>query len=415
MGIWKRTVAAIKDKKSLAGAYFSARSSDRNLDFEAAIIKATSHDEYDTGERTERIVFRWIQASPENIYPLVRALSKRMRKTRSWVVAIKGLMLMHDLSQCKDPAVAKMGRLPFDLSSFSDGHSRLSKTWGFNVFIHQYFAFLDERGAIWFKEENRNAEDGPLMVQKLLKIRKRQLLLDLLLKIRPRADNMKVCLILEAMDRVVIEIFDVYSRICSEIAEVLSKVHSLGSLQASMALFDVYSRICSEIAEVLSKVHSLGSLQASMALEILRTATKQGEELSQYFEFCKEYGVLKADEFIAVTEIPEEDVEELERIINRASNNDDGFKEKNQMALVVREEHSAIVEHRETKETLKTTIITDKWEVFDDDVNIHGDNVTGYFNENNTTEVRLDSDQPLIPVEHVAVINPCEIPDLISF
>ncbi|KAK8522796.1 hypothetical protein V6N13_115748 [Hibiscus sabdariffa] len=384
MGIWKRTVAAIKDKKSLAGAYFSSRSSDRNLDFEAAIIKATSHDEYDTGERNERIVFRWIQASPENIYPLVRALSKRMRKTRSWVVAIKGLILMHDLSQCKDPAVAKMGRLPFDLSSFSDGHSRLSKTWGFNVFIRQYFAFLDERGAIWFKEENRNAEDGPLMVQKLLKIRKWQLLLDMLLKIRPRADNMKICLILEAMDRVVIEIFD------------------------------VYSRICSEIAEVLSKVHSLGSLQASMALEILRTATKQGEELSQYFEFCKEYGVLKANEFITVTEIPEEDVEELERIINGASNNDDGFKEKNQMALVVREEHRAIVEHRETKETLKTTI-TDKWEVFDDDVNIHGDNVTGYFKENNTTEVRLDSDQPLIPVEHVAVINPCEIPDLISF
>ncbi|KAK8567396.1 hypothetical protein V6N12_005986 [Hibiscus sabdariffa] len=201
-----------------------------------------------------------------------------------------------------------MGRLPFDLSSFNDGHSRLSKTWGYDVFNRQYFAFLDERGAIWFNEENRNAGDGPLMVQKLLKIRKWQFLLDMLLKIRPQADNMKVCLIFEAMDR----------------------------------------------------------------------------------------------------------VEELERIINGASDNNDSFKEKNQMALVVREEHSAIVEHRETKETLKTTI-TDKWEVFDDDVNIHGDNVNGYFNENNTAEVRLDSDQPLIPVEHVAVINPFEIPDLISF
>ncbi|KAK8567397.1 hypothetical protein V6N12_005987 [Hibiscus sabdariffa] len=72
IGIWKRTVAAIKDKKSLAGAYFSARSSHRNLDFEAAIIKATSHDEYDIGERNEQIVFQWIRASPENIYPLVR-------------------------------------------------------------------------------------------------------------------------------------------------------------------------------------------------------------------------------------------------------------------------------------------------------------------------------------------------------
>ncbi|GMI87478.1 hypothetical protein like AT1G25240 [Hibiscus trionum] len=332
MSTLKKAVAAIKDKKSLVVAYFSARSSHRNLDFGAAIIKATSHDEYDI--RKSRIVFQWILASPNNIYPLVGALSKRMRKTRSWVVAIKGLMLMHDLIHCKIPVVEKMGRLPFDLSTFIDGHSRLGKPKGFDIFIRRYFVFLDERGAIWFEEENKNAEDSPLMVQKLLKLRKWQILLDMLLKIKPLADDMKVYLIFEAMDRVVIEIFD------------------------------VYSRICSEIAEVLLEVHSIGKLQASMALEILRTAMTQREELSRYIEFCKEYGVLKANEVITVTEIPEEDVKELERIIN-------GEEEK-QMAVVVREEHNASVEHRETKETLKT-IITYKWEAFDDDINIPGE------------------------------------------
>ncbi|XP_039023720.1 putative clathrin assembly protein At1g25240, partial [Hibiscus syriacus] len=279
MSIWKRAAAAIKDKKSLIVAYFSTRSSHRDLDFEAAIIKATSHDEYAIGKSHAQMVFWCIRASPNNICPLIRVLSKRMEKTRSWVVAIKGLMLMHDLIHCKIPAIKNMDGLPFDLSSFGDGHSSLSKTWGFNIFIRQYFAFLDERCGIWLEEENETAKDSPLMVQQLSKLRKLQLLLDMLLKIRPPADKMKVCLILEAMDCVVIEIFD------------------------------IYGRICSEIAEVLLEVQSVGKLQASMALEILRKVTIQGEELSRYFEFCKEYGVLKANKVVTITAIPEEDFE----------------------------------------------------------------------------------------------------------
>ncbi|KAE8710121.1 putative Homeobox protein 32 [Hibiscus syriacus] len=323
----KRAAACIKDKKSLVFAHFSAKRSHRNHDFEAAIIKATNHDEHDTVKRNAGIDFEWILASPSNIYHFVRALTKRIEKNRSWVVAIKGLMLMHDLVHCKVPAVKRIGRLPFDLSRFRDGHSRLSKTCGFNLFIRQYFTFLNQRGVIWLKEENKNVEDSPLMVQQLLKIRKWQFLLDLLLKIRPRADNMKVPLIFEAMDCLVVEIFD------------------------------VYSRIHSEIAKVLLEVHSIGKPEAAMALEILRIATKQGEELSRYLEFCKEYGVSKANEFVTVIEIPKESVKELERRIDGVS--DKTYKDR--MTLGVREDGNAIVEHRETMETLKATV-TDRWE-----------------------------------------------------
>ncbi|KAE8719205.1 putative Homeobox protein 32 [Hibiscus syriacus] len=335
MSIWKRAAAAIKDKKSLIVAYFSTRSSHRDLDFKAAIIKATSHDEYDVGERHAQIVLWRIRASPNNVYPLIRVLSKMMEKTRSWMVAIKGLMLMQDLIHRKIPAIEKMDCLPFDLSSFGDERSNISKTWGFDIFIRRYLAFLDERCGIWLEEEEETAKDSPLMVQQLSKLRKLQLLLDMLLKIRPpAAGKRKACLIFEAMDCVVIEIFD------------------------------FYSRICNKIAEVLLEVHSVGKLQASMALEILRKATTQ-----------------------------EEDVEELKRIINGASDKtyeDGGFRKKNQTALVVREERNAIVEHRDKKETLKTIII-DKWEVFDDDINHTADD------------------------QQEAVNNPFEIPDLISF
>ncbi|KAK8486184.1 hypothetical protein V6N13_026107 [Hibiscus sabdariffa] len=388
MSLLKKGAAAIKDKKSLVVTYLSTRRSRGELDFEAAVIKATNHDEHDVGKRNAQIVFCWIRASPDNLCPFVRALAKRMEKTQSWVVAIKGLMLMHDLVHCKIAAVQKMGRLPFDFSSFSDGHSRLSKTWGFNAFIRQYFAFLDQRGIFLHDEENKTPEDSPLMVQQLLKLGKWQFLLDMLLEIRPRADNMKVPLIFEAMDCVVIEIFD------------------------------VHNRICSEIAKVLSEVHSIDKLEAAMALEILQMATRQEQQLSRYFEFCKEYGVLKANEFITVTGIPKEDVEKLERIVNGVS--DKTYKDE--MALVAREENKAIVEHRETMETLKTRI-TDKWEVFHDDVSINGENIDGYFHENNTAVdeeeeeagARKESEPSLTPIDHVSVNNPFDVPDFIRF
>ncbi|XVF02980.1 hypothetical protein REPUB_Repub04eG0221000 [Reevesia pubescens] len=392
MTLWKRATGAIKDKNSTVVAKFSKISSFRNTDLEAAIIKATSHDEYLIDKKNVQIVFSWIRASPISLRPLVWALSKRMEKTRSWVVAIKGLMLMHGVFHCKVPAVQKMGRLPFDLSGFTDGHSSSSKTSGFNGFIREYFAFLDQRAVVSFYQgNNKTAEvEGSLMAQQLLKLQKWQSLLDLLLQIRPRAENMKVRLIIEAMDCVIIEIFD------------------------------VYSRLCSEIAKVLLKIYSAGKLEAAMALKILQKATKQGEELSLFFEFCKEYGVLNASEIPTVTQIPEEDVRELERIINGVSDKtykDKDFKEKNQMAIVVREENNAIDEHRESKGALKT-IITDKWEVFDENIKINEEKYNGFFNEKKTVANEAAArDLPLVPIDHhvPVVYNHYEIPDLISF
>ena len=73
------------------------------------------------------------------------------------------------------------------------------------------------------------------MVQELVKLKNWQSLLDMLLQIKPMADNMKEVLITEAMDCVIIEIFDVYGRICKGIARVLMGIYSAGKLEATMA------------------------------------------------------------------------------------------------------------------------------------------------------------------------------------
>ncbi|OAY25380.1 putative clathrin assembly protein At1g25240 [Manihot esculenta] len=368
MKLWMRAAGALKDQRSILLVSLSPRSAYRNPDLEAAIIKATNHNDSSIDYRNAQRVFAWIRASPVSMKPLIRALCCRMEKTQSWVVALKGLMLMHGIFCCKTPAVRRIGRLPFDLSHFNDGHSKTSKTWGFNAFIRSYYTFLDQRSTLLYFQR-KQTEDT--MVQEIVKLQKLQTLLDMLLRISPQATNMRESLILEAMDCVILEIFDVYSRICNSITKVL-----LG-------------------------IYSAGKLEARMALEVLQKAVIQGEDLARHFEFCREFGVFNAMEVPTITQIPEEDITDLERIIN-------GVPDKTQVnydyvddskAIMVRENSSAIVEDK-TPNRLKT-IITDKWEVFYEERSEIYDYRTG--NPPNSSLL------PFLPVYKR------ELPDLISF
>ncbi|KAE8668999.1 putative Homeobox protein 32 [Hibiscus syriacus] len=365
MGLWNRITGVIKDKKSVVLANFPGKSSYRSAVLETAIINATSHDEGRIDKRSAQIVFSWIRASPISIRPLLWALSTRMDKTRSWVVAIKGLMLMHGVFHCNVPAVQKMGRLPFDLSSFSDEYSGPSRTWGFNAFIREYYAFLDQRATIWSEKDYRKGDQGSLMSQQLTRLDKWQSLLDMLLQVRPRAQNMKLGLILEAMDCIIIEIYD------------------------------VYSRICTEITNVLLSVYSAEKSEAASALKILQKATVQGEQLSSFLEFCKEFGVLNASEIPMISQIPEEEVEELKRIINGASH---------MITVCKGHEDPAVVEYKEVKERFKT-VITEEWVVFDENTKI---------NEENNDKISSAQESAAL-IDHVPAYNHREIPDFICF
>ncbi|CAH2033965.1 unnamed protein product [Thlaspi arvense] len=332
MKLWKRASGAIKDRKSLFSIGFSRKTSFRNPDLDSAIIHATSHDDSSVDYHNAHRVYKWIRSSPSNIKPLVHALSSRVSRTRSWIVALKALILVHGVLCCKVSSLQEIRRLPFDLSDFSDGHSRPSKTWGFNAFIRAYFSFLDQY-SFFLSDQIRRRHKKPQLDsvnQELERIEKLQSLLHMLLQIRPMADNMKKTLVLEAMDCVVMEIFDIYGRICSAIAKLLIKIHP-----------------------------AAGKEEAMMALKIVKKATSQGEDLALYFEFCKEFGVSNAHEIPKFVRIPEEDIEAIERVIKGVEEKEEIKEEEHE----VEEEKSIILVERPELQT----IITDKWEIFEDD------------------------------------------------
>ncbi|XP_002521908.2 putative clathrin assembly protein At1g25240 [Ricinus communis] len=378
MYLWKRAAGVLKDQKSILVATLSRRTSYRNPDLEAAIIKATNHNESYVDYKNAQRVFAWIRTSPVSLKPLIWALTARIEKTQSWVVALKGLMLLHGVFCCKTQAVSRIGRLPFDLSNFTDGHSKPSKSWGFNAFIRAYYAYLDQRSLFLYEQRRERMEDNS-MVQELIKLETWQSLLDMLLQIKPLANNMRECLILEAMDCVIIEIFD------------------------------VYSRICNGIARILMGIYSAGKLEATLSLKVLQKAMNQGEDLALYFEFCRDFGVFNAMEVPKVTKIPDEDIKDLERIINgvyekKNIDENDNNKNKNNNKIV------AIDEKKEAIQKLKT-IITDKWEVFDEELK-----VVNIRNEGKENPLQSPSNYlPLIPIDEPVNCKQQEIPDFISF
>lgn len=402
MRVWRQATGIIKDRNSIWNAKFSRKGPWRNPDLETIIIKATSHDENRIDCKNVQRVFKWLRTSPLYLKPLVWALSIRMQKTKSWVVALKGLMLIHGVFCIGIPIVQKMGRLPFDLSNFNDSYLNPSQAWGVNAFVRSYFAYLDQRSAFVSSEvknlrknnnNNKGEEVEETLMEELEKLQKLQALIDMLLQIKPMHMNMSVGLVLEAMDCIIVEVFDVYSKFCKNIARVLMRIYDVG-----------------------------GKMEACIGLKVLQKAIIQGDELACYIEYCRDIGVLNASQCPKIERISEEDIQDLERIIsgayyakkNMEGVNDDDENEKNQeKAIVVKDS----LHQRELSENGLTTVITHQWEMFldetlvDDDVKGSGI-INGEKSNNFITTNPFEESYSLVPYCHVHV-NQVH-PDLIS-
>ncbi|XP_076907746.1 putative clathrin assembly protein At1g25240 [Bidens hawaiensis] len=284
---------AFKDARSLLIANFTPRSSSRNPEIEAAVIKATNHDNSRVDYRSAQLIFAWIRVSGHYIRPVMSALTTRMDKTRTWTVALKGLMLLHGVFTCKVPAVHKIGHLPFDLSNFKDRRPNMQKQ---EAFIRAYYTYLSKKAAFLAKHSD-DKKEGSLrrghkerlkqwsMMQHLAYLENLQGLLNMLLEIKPQGEKMINALVLEAMNCIVLEIYD------------------------------VYSRVCNGIAAVLVRIYSIGKTEARMAVSILQKASSQAEVLSQYIDYCRDLGVAKAVQSPRIVRIRDDDIQELEQII----------------------------------------------------------------------------------------------------
>ena len=250
MKLWKRASGALKDRKSILKASLACRSRLRNINIETTVIKATTHDESRVDYHSMQSVFAWVRISDDSLHHVLWALFRRMEKTCNWVVILKGLMLLHGVFCCKVPGIQEIGRLPFNLINLKDKHTKHGKMLGLTNFIRAYYAFLDEKSSFIFlhsqeqtkrmetlsHDETNDQHKEKFMIQDFFWLQKLQGLLDTLLHIQLKSSQPVNMLVLEAMDWIVIEVYDIYGRISNGIEMVIGRINSAGIDEARMAL-----------------------------------------------------------------------------------------------------------------------------------------------------------------------------------
>lgn len=326
----------MKDRRSLLLVRVQLRRAWHHRELEAAVIRATSHEDRWMDYRSAARVFAWARTSPSFVRPIMWALARRARRTRCWVVALKALMIAHGLllrSGLALPA-ARAGRVPFELADFRDRSSPPAKSLAFSAFVRAYFRFLDYR-SLFAAQEDIDSDDADADGARLDRITKLQFLLELLLQIRPYGDSMEVPLVLEAMDCALIEIFQVYRKICTGVARFLVGVPGPAKPR-------------------------LGKAAAAAGIKVLWRAAEQSAQLSSYFELCRGLGVVNARRLPAFGRVREEDVQDLERLLMGDANND------------ANEEDGETTEESDAaKDTAglaaSSTVVTREWVAFDED------------------------------------------------
>ncbi|KAG8056937.1 hypothetical protein GUJ93_ZPchr0002g23427 [Zizania palustris] len=291
---WCRTAATMKDRRSLLLARVRPRRAWHHREVEAAVIRATSHEERWVDYRSVGRVFKWARTSPSAVRPIVWALARRARRTRCWAVALKALMVAHGMLLCSggvSPRAARVGRVPFELAHFRDRTAPPAKSSAFSAFVRAYFRFLDYRSLL-AAQEDIDGDETDHHAARLDRITKLQYLLELLLQIRPYGDGMDVPLILEAMDCALIEIFQVYGDICTAAARFL-----VGGPGPAKPRPDKSA--------------------AAAGIKVLWRAAEQSAQLSSYLELCQVLGVVNARKLPALERVHEEDVRDLERLLMR--------------------------------------------------------------------------------------------------
>ncbi|KAK1607534.1 hypothetical protein QYE76_031207 [Lolium multiflorum] len=372
---WRRAAAAVKDRRSLYLTRVVALRPctgpvTRSAELEAAVIRATSHDERAVDYRGAARVFALARASPPDMQPLMFALARRAGRTQCWAVALKALMLAHGLLLRSDlaPRAARLGRVPFDLADFRDRSAASPNSSGFSAFVRAYFRFLDVR-SLFAAQEIDAADDDEDDDARLDRVSKRQHLLELLMQIRPYGDDMEENLVLEAMDCVVIEIFEVYSQVCTGIARFLVSV--LGSAPTTPR---------PRAGETLEEARRRRGVHG---MRVLRKAAEQSAQLASYFELCRSLGVLNATEFPAVERVPDDDIRDLEKLIMaHAQETTKVVEDDNEAKALVamdNNEGKALV----AMETASVAVATREWVVFDEgEDNAGAGDRQGYYFDN---------------------------------
>ncbi|KAM7274534.1 hypothetical protein ACFE04_016400 [Oxalis oulophora] len=300
----RKAIGAVKDQTSISIAKVSKTNATH---LEVAILKATSHEHVPIEERYVLEILQIVSSNKAYAAACAQAIGKRISKTRNWIVALKSLIIVLRVFQDGDPYfpkevlhAMKRGAKILNLATFREDSN--SSPWEYTAFVRMFALYLDERldciisgklqkrkrdGEGTIRTARRNSETVQDMKPAVLleRLSYWQRLMDRAIAIRPTGAAKSNRLVLISLYAILQESFDLYRDFSDGLAHILD------------CFFHLPYQSC------------------VFAFQICIRATKQYQELSQFFDMCKSLGIGRTSEYPSIQKISDELIETLQEFL----------------------------------------------------------------------------------------------------
>ncbi|CAL5020085.1 unnamed protein product [Urochloa decumbens] len=292
----RKYVGALKDSTTVSIA--KVNSDYKELDI--AIVKATNHVESPPKEKYIRDIFYHLSPGRPraDVAYCIRALGRRLSKTRNWAVALKTLVVIHRALREVDPTFRdefiSYGRTSshmLHMSYFKDDSS--AEAWDYSAWVRNYALYLEERIES-FRVLNYDVEKDPLRTRDL--------------------DTVGLLDQLPALQQLLFRLLGCQPQGSSSYNIIIQHALSMVALESVR----IQTAINDAILNLVDKFFEMQRDDAIRALDMYKRAISQAEQLSEFYEVCKSIHIGRGERLLKIEQPPASFLATMEEYVNNA-------------------------------------------------------------------------------------------------
>ncbi|CAF2044015.1 hypothetical protein BRARA_I02592 [Brassica rapa] len=293
---FRQVLGHAKDQASIGRAIVQNYNEKSFFDIEVAVVRATSHDDCPVGDKTMHEILFLVSNTPGAVPFLAEQISRRLAKTRDYLVAGKTLLLIHRLLRSSSRCIEQQLHI-----AHTSGHLQIGCCWFMMsqdhpsfAFLQNYVAYLEERVG-WIINQAGKLE--PVMSGGTKCSRYKEKSMDLVFHILPKCQEF----IAKVLKCSPVDVWPMDNLVQAATGSILKES------------FHVYMTYSDGVAALSNMLFDLSRPARDLACGMLRKASQQIEDLRVMYEKCRGFTGMKSLDYPSVQAITMDHIVALEQ------------------------------------------------------------------------------------------------------